>query len=65
MDANQFTLIQKKLGLTDIQLAKALGVTRFTIFRWRKGSRRIPEWVKVHPIIESHKKHNLFYSYIR
>lgn len=42
MDASVFTNAKRTLGLTDIQLAEALGVTRFAVFRWRKGQRKVP-----------------------
>ena len=40
-----FPTLYTALGLSDIQLAEALGVTRFAVFRWRKGQRKVPATV--------------------
>lgn len=39
---NGFIAMRHRLGLTQIELAKALGVSRRTLQHWETGDRRIP-----------------------
>jgi transcriptional regulator with XRE-family HTH domain len=35
-------LVRTRLGLTQAELAKALGVSRFAVIKWEKGERDVP-----------------------
>jgi DNA-binding transcriptional regulator YiaG len=41
MNAKEVKQIRKSLGFTGEQLAKRLGVTANTVFRWEMGIRRV------------------------
>lgn len=43
MTPNQFKHYRKKLGLSQSQAAKALGVKTGTVKSWEAGRRRVPE----------------------
>jgi transcriptional regulator with XRE-family HTH domain len=42
MDADELREKRKALGMTQAQLAKALGVNIMTVSRWERGLRSIP-----------------------
>lgn len=43
MDPDELKVIRKQLGLTQTELAEALGVRRGAVARWETGTRRITE----------------------
>lgn len=45
MTAQQLAERRKQLGLTQEQLAQALGVSFSTVARWLNGSRKIPNYL--------------------
>jgi transcriptional regulator with XRE-family HTH domain len=47
MKPEQFKRKQKKLMLTNQQIADEIGVTLSTIQKWRNGSVTIPKYVKI------------------
>ena len=42
MTADQLKRKRRDLGLTQVELAKRLGVTRLTVVRWETGVHKIP-----------------------
>ena len=45
MDAKSLTIAREMLGLKQADLARELGVTSVTVWRWEHGRKRIPAWV--------------------
>jgi len=43
MSAVEIRSLREKLGLTQMALAQAVGVTSNTVARWERGEMRIPE----------------------
>jgi DNA-binding XRE family transcriptional regulator len=59
MTAHQMTEARKRLGLTQAQLAEALGVTRRAVVYWEAGRRSIarPVEMAVESLLQQHRQH--------
>jgi DNA-binding XRE family transcriptional regulator len=58
MTAHQMTEARKRLGLTQAQLAEALGVTRRAVVYWEAGTRSIarPVEMAVESLLQQHQQ---------
>ena len=45
MTAAQLCAARKGLGMSQKQLAEALGVSRVSVARWESGARELPAWL--------------------
>ncbi|MBI2817828.1 MAG: helix-turn-helix domain-containing protein [Acidobacteria bacterium] len=58
MNPEELRVIRDKLGMTQEQLASALGVHRVAVARWETGTRKIPSMLALalHTLAQGHRK---------